>query len=155
MQAGIEIRHPYTDVRLIDFLFTCLPSLQFHPAYSKWLLRQAMQGVLPDELRLRRGKGRIARLLFEGVARAAEDLRILIQQMPPIAREVLDQPRLLQALELARLGADFFQPAFFGTVAFLLWVHRLPWSGGLLPTSEPPLVCQPVRTASEEVENHQ
>jgi hypothetical protein len=46
---------------------------------------------------------------------------------------------LLQALEQVRLGASMDQPAFFSALAFLLWVHRLPWSGGRLPIAEPAL----------------
>jgi asparagine synthase (glutamine-hydrolysing) len=139
LSNGVDIRQPYTDLRLVAFLFACPPQMQCRPAVSKWLLRQALRGILPEEVRLRRSKGRIARLVFQGVARHIRDLRPLVQQVPEIARAFLDPRLLLQAIEQVQLGAAMDQPAFFSTLAFLLWVHRLPWGGGLLPLAEPGL----------------
>jgi asparagine synthase (glutamine-hydrolysing) len=139
LSNGVDVRLPYADLRLIEFLLACPPQVQYRPAVSKWLLRQALRGTLPEEVRLRRSKGRMARLVFQGMVRHVRDLRWLVQQVPDLARAFLDPRLLLQALEYVKLGASIDQPAFFSALAFILWVHRLPWSGGLLPIAEPEL----------------
>jgi asparagine synthase (glutamine-hydrolysing) len=47
----IKIRFPFFDLRLVEFLERT-PALPW--LHSKYLLRQAMQGTLPDDIRLRR-----------------------------------------------------------------------------------------------------
>jgi asparagine synthase (glutamine-hydrolysing) len=50
-QLPIELRHPFFDPRLLDFLLS-LPALPL--SSDKELLRRAARGVLPEKVRLRR-----------------------------------------------------------------------------------------------------
>lgn len=50
---GIEKRQPYLDRRLVDFTFTLSPGLIFRDGFKKYVLRQAMGGVLPEKIRWR------------------------------------------------------------------------------------------------------
>ena len=49
--AGLEARHPFLDAELIDFVLRLPPELGFDPHRSRPLLRAAMAGVVPDEVR--------------------------------------------------------------------------------------------------------
>ena len=50
---AIELRHPYRDPRLIEFVLG-LPAFQlYRHGYSKYILRVAMQGILPEIIRAR------------------------------------------------------------------------------------------------------
>jgi asparagine synthase (glutamine-hydrolysing) len=45
-----EVRHPFFDIRLMNYLLA-IPPMQW--SVNKHLLRKAMQGVLPEKVRLR------------------------------------------------------------------------------------------------------
>lgn len=56
MAHSVESRLPFMDYRLVDFLLRCPPSLKLRDGWSKWLLRNALVGTLPEKIRLRRTK---------------------------------------------------------------------------------------------------
>ncbi|MFP5288847.1 MAG: asparagine synthase-related protein, partial [Thermoanaerobaculia bacterium] len=60
---GIEVRHPFLDRRLIELLFSIPPAQLFRADLSKGLLRRAMAGLLPETVRLRRGKTHLSAFL--------------------------------------------------------------------------------------------
>lgn len=64
---GVEVRRPLRDRRLVEFMLA-LPAHQLHrPGWTKWLTRQAMGGLLPDAVRLRRRRSSLFPLFLRGV----------------------------------------------------------------------------------------
>ena len=66
---GLELRHPYRDRRLIEYVLS-LPAhqLYYHGQY-KHVLRTAMQGILPEAIRIRSSPTTLLTLLSRGVER--------------------------------------------------------------------------------------
>jgi asparagine synthase (glutamine-hydrolysing) len=56
MAHSVETRHPFLDYRLVEFAVSCPPELKLRDGWSKWILRDAMQGILPEKIRLRKTK---------------------------------------------------------------------------------------------------
>ncbi len=56
MAAGIETRMPLMDWRLVVFAFSLGMEAKAAGGYTKRILRDAMRGLMPDEVRLRRSK---------------------------------------------------------------------------------------------------
>lgn len=56
-QAGIEQWHPFYDLRVIEFCFAIPEEQRLHNNYIKWVLRTAMKGLLPENIRTRLTKG--------------------------------------------------------------------------------------------------
>ena len=56
MAHSVESRSPFLDYRLVEFLFSLGPEYKIRNGYTKYLLREAMKGVLPEEVRTRRDK---------------------------------------------------------------------------------------------------
>jgi asparagine synthase (glutamine-hydrolysing) len=56
MAYGVEARVPFLDHRLVDYVFSLPPRFRFRNGTSKWILRQAMAGIVPDSIRLYPGK---------------------------------------------------------------------------------------------------
>lgn len=56
MAHSIETRLPFLDYRLVEFLVNCPERLKLRAGWTKWILRQAMAGILPEPIRLRRRK---------------------------------------------------------------------------------------------------
>jgi asparagine synthase (glutamine-hydrolysing) len=56
MAFSVESRTPYLDFRLVEYL-ACLPlSLKIRNGWTKYILRQAMKGIIPEKVRLRKDK---------------------------------------------------------------------------------------------------
>ncbi|MFZ5624936.1 MAG: asparagine synthase-related protein [Gemmatimonadota bacterium] len=50
---GIETRDPTADLRVVEYCLAIPPSQYFHDGVDRWLVRRAMEGRLPDQVRLR------------------------------------------------------------------------------------------------------
>ena len=63
IEDALNVRHPYLYRPLVEFAL-CLPAeLSVRPYARKWILREAMRGVLPEGVRSRVGKGVLYGLL--------------------------------------------------------------------------------------------
>lgn len=56
MAFSIESRTPFTDYRLVDYVFSLPASYKYRNGWSKWLLRLAMRDLLPGSVLWRRDK---------------------------------------------------------------------------------------------------
>lgn len=66
--AGIEVRRPYRDRRLIELALAVPAHQLYRPGWPKWLTRQAMRGRLPEPVRRRRRRSSLYPLFRRGVA---------------------------------------------------------------------------------------
>lgn len=133
--AGLETREPFADLRLITFLLSTPPQCSIRPDQGKYLLREAMRGVIPEKVRLREGKGRAYRHYFQGFKKHREELRQAVTHMPELLMPYIDPGALLDAIDGVALGGQVHVPAMSGTLSLLLWAHRLPWANGSLPVA--------------------
>jgi len=56
MAHSIESRLPFLDYELVQFAVNCPSSLMFHGGWSKWILREALAGTMPERIRRRKSK---------------------------------------------------------------------------------------------------
>lgn len=56
MAYSIEVRLPFLDYRLVDFMFSLDERYKISNGWSKYILREGMKGILPEEVRLRKDK---------------------------------------------------------------------------------------------------
>lgn len=57
MRFSIESRTPFADDRdLIEYMFKIPSVYKIHNGWSKYILRESMQGILPEQIRLRKDK---------------------------------------------------------------------------------------------------
>jgi asparagine synthase (glutamine-hydrolysing) len=57
--AGVDVRLPFFDVRLIELCLSLPPEQKLRRGWSRYVMRNAMQGILPESIRLRRGKSNV------------------------------------------------------------------------------------------------
>jgi len=69
---GVELRHPFHDLRLIRFLMGASGGMLQRRGMKKFLLREAMRGTLPEPVRLRTDKAHFALPMIAAVSRYAE-----------------------------------------------------------------------------------
>jgi asparagine synthase (glutamine-hydrolysing) len=56
MAHSVETRLPFLDYELVEFAVNCPLSLKLQGGWSKWMLRNALVGTLPEKIRLRKTK---------------------------------------------------------------------------------------------------
>lgn len=56
MAHSVESRLPFMDYRLVEFAVRCSARLKLRDGWSKWILRNALAGTLPDKIRYRKTK---------------------------------------------------------------------------------------------------
>ncbi len=56
MAFAIESRVPFLDYRLVEFIFSVRSDFKIRNGQTKWIMRQALKGILPEKIRLRQDK---------------------------------------------------------------------------------------------------
>jgi asparagine synthase (glutamine-hydrolysing) len=56
MAHSIESRLPFLDYKLVEFTVNCPGTVKFRHGWSKWLLRETMKGIMPEDVRVRKSK---------------------------------------------------------------------------------------------------
>jgi asparagine synthase (glutamine-hydrolysing) len=56
MAHAVEVRLPFLNHWLIEFLFSLPPDLKIHNGWTKWLLRKSVEDILPKEIVWRKDK---------------------------------------------------------------------------------------------------
>jgi len=65
--AGIEMRMPFFDVRLIEFCLSLPGHLKRREGWGRWIMRRAMDRILPTEVQWRAGKANLASGYINGL----------------------------------------------------------------------------------------
>jgi asparagine synthase (glutamine-hydrolysing) len=94
----LELRYPFLYRPLVEFAMSLPPELCVQPQARKWVLRQAMRGILPEVVRTRIGKGGVMSLLGWSLSAQA-----------PLLEPLLHDPILA---ELGIIDASRFRSAF-------------------------------------------
>jgi asparagine synthase (glutamine-hydrolysing) len=122
-QHGLEHRYPFLSRRLVEFALSLPARLIIRPHARKWILRSAMQGVLPDEVRVRRGKGGVgARIRW---ALNAESARIATLTESPILEELgcIRGDMLRRAVKRVQSGRRRRMVDLYATLALETWLQ--------------------------------
>lgn len=67
--AGVEMRHPFFDRRLVEFVLALPDDLRFRDGVTRYILRQAIGPRLPQSIAARRDKGDSTILLSHALSR--------------------------------------------------------------------------------------
>jgi asparagine synthase (glutamine-hydrolysing) len=96
--AGLEMRHPFADRRLVEFCLGLPSEQRLRDGWGRFIQRQALEGILPEAIRLRRTKATPARSVGRALLeRDLEDLERLLQMAP----------RASQWINMAQVERDY------------------------------------------------
>jgi asparagine synthase (glutamine-hydrolysing) len=101
---GIEIRYPFLHRPLVEAGMRLPAAMRIRPDMQKWVLREAMRGMLPEEVRTRTGKGTIDARIMWSLTRERRRIDALLHD--PILAQLgcIDAHKLREAVEQARHG---------------------------------------------------
>lgn len=130
-EDGIEMRYPFLHRPLVEHSLRLPPPLRIRPAAGKHVLREAMRGVLPEEVRTRRGKGGIDARLLWALHRERARLDGLLRDPETARRGWVRADALRAATEQARQGEVRSLPFLLCSLALETWlaVRSGRWEG--------------------------
>jgi asparagine synthase (glutamine-hydrolysing) len=121
-QEGIEMRYPFLHRPLVEHSLRLAPRMRVRPGAGKHVLREAMRGILPEEIRARRGKGGIDARLLWALHRERARLDHLLRD-PEIARRGWVRAEALRAAtERARQGEVASLPFLLCSLSLETWL---------------------------------
>lgn len=99
---GIELRHPFFDKRLVEFCVSLPPSAKIRDNVTRWVLRAAMAGVLPEDVRLRRTKADLSPSFGARLAKDSERLDKVLRRSEADEAGYLDEAALARSVRQLR-----------------------------------------------------
>lgn len=115
---GISIAHPFLDVRLFEFCFQLPWHLKTSAGLSKPVLRRAMRGLLPEDVRLRPSKGTIDARLAWALVRERDYLNSLMRQSIMAGLGWIEPAQVLKSIDTCTSGKS-------NLGGYLLWLFSL------------------------------
>lgn len=124
MAFGLEVRPPLLDNALIDFAFGLPSSVKLRRGRSKWLLKKAAEGLVPDVVLTRKKKGFGIPLARWIATSLAERMRTILEESPLWEHSPLDQPAFARMFEEHRtMQMDHSRP-LWALLILDSWYHR-------------------------------
>jgi asparagine synthase (glutamine-hydrolysing) len=123
IQDVVEERHPFLHRPLVEFALGLPAQLCAQPMARKWILREAMRGVLPETVRTRPGKGSIDGSLARTLSREAGWMRALLERSTLVKMGLVDDAALVRAIEDGEPGAEDQRAAIVRTLALECWLQ--------------------------------
>jgi asparagine synthase (glutamine-hydrolysing) len=133
---ALDVRHPMLYRPLVEFALRLPPELRLRPHAHRWVLRQAMQGILPEKVRTRVGKPGTSDFLAWSLSTEQERLATLIRSpiladLGVIERDALETS--FRGLLHGSQGNELLLATLFNTLAVEMWLQirsgRWPMSG--------------------------
>jgi asparagine synthase (glutamine-hydrolysing) len=128
---SIELRFPFWDVRLVEYCLALPPQQKLHRGWNRMVMRRAMEGILPEEIRWRGGKTDLQPAFERGLLRFERGLLddVLLKNTATIeayanADSLKDAYRRYTATypESAPLDTDML--AIWKAVSLAVWLRR-------------------------------
>jgi asparagine synthetase B (glutamine-hydrolysing) len=133
---GIEVRHPFLDRRLFEYVLAIPGEQLFRLGWSKNLLRRSMTGILPEKIRLRERKTRFTAFLdFAMKGRGASEIQEIVRDPLSADLRFLERKSLNEAyLRFLDQGTDETRRALWYAITLEIWLRR----------------CEPIRSRRRE-----
>ena len=122
---GIQVRHPFLDRRLAEFVLAIPQAVCRGPGWPKGLLRNALKGYLPEIVLWRKDKPSLASYYFYGLKNEYAHIKYLIKNSVLADMELIDKQVLVDAFEQYIHSSPGETVAhFFSTILTELWLQK-------------------------------
>ena len=126
MAAGVEVRVPLIDREIVDFAVALPDSYKQRGAEGKYILRQAIKGLVPDSV-LTRSKTGFGVPLRRWLS---NDLVTLVDQVLSherlVRRGLFDPAQVRQLIESDRAGSGANAYLVYALLSLEVWLSQLP-----------------------------
>lgn len=119
----VQMRYPFLSRPLVEFALRLPADLRTRPFARKWILREAMRGLLPERVRTRRGKGSNGRRVLLSLLDPRSPVDALVRD--PVLADLgcVDPARLRAAVDAARHGRARLDAALLTALSLETWLR--------------------------------
>jgi len=121
----IDVRYPFVDRRLIDFVFAIPIDQHLRPGETRSLQRRAMARVLPHEIAYRQSKGGPGASIYRRFRQRWPAIKALFDQPRVCDYGYVDRAALAEALQRAAHSQNLNAPGLLRLVALESWLRTL------------------------------
>jgi len=125
----LECRHPFLDHRVVEFAFSLPPTQKIRNGWTKYVLRNAMKGLIPDLVRKNRRKAGTPIPQQRWMNDLKEDIRGLLESDKFRKREYFNQPAILNVFDrycsgkLNRIQREYYTNILWRILNLELWLE--------------------------------
>ncbi|MCU1224335.1 MAG: hypothetical protein JWQ42_2428 [Edaphobacter sp.] len=120
-----EIRYPYLDQNLIEFIFSIPADQLLRPGERRSLMRRSLMGMVPRDILCRKTKQFGARTPVVALEKHWEQLQSVFELSLTSALGYINDARLLETLDAARNGERVHIVCLLKTVALEFWLRDM------------------------------
>lgn len=124
MAFSVESRVPYLDQQLVDFMLSMPESAIIRDGWSRWILREALKGTLPEKIRLRRWKVGFTTPEMRWIKARRAAFTSLYQSPTFHARPYWDGDKVVEAFRACCKGQVEESPFFWRAANVELWLRE-------------------------------
>ena len=122
IQDVVEERHPFLDRALVELSLGFAPTMCAQPCARKWVLREAMRGILPEIVRTRHGKGSVDGAFAHWLARESNRLTRKVDGSEIAQLGIIEAGALRRAIQKGVNGEPHLRAALVRAFALELWL---------------------------------
>lgn len=119
----LEMRYPFLHRPLVEFALSLPISMKVRPGTHKWILREAMRGILPEKVRTRTGKGGMDARIFWTLQHEAPLIRTLTTNPMLGQLGCINVDELRKMVDAARQGEYRHTVHLFSVLALETWLR--------------------------------
>jgi len=141
MQDVLEERHPFLDRSLVELSLGFAPAMCAQPCARKWVLREAMRGILPELVRTRHAKGSVDAAFAHWLARNNSRLTENVERAEIAQLGIIEPAALRSAIHAGVNGEPHLRAALVRAFALEVWLLARSgrWTaGGVTRTTTAP-----------------
>lgn len=120
-----NVTYPFLDRTLIEFLLGIPADQKLRPTESRSIQRRALQGILPDTIRLRKNKQGADEPLLRALARNWQVFATIFDHAEVYERGYINRSAFLDDLKRARHGFCRFTAPLARVLSLELWLQSL------------------------------
>jgi asparagine synthase (glutamine-hydrolysing) len=98
-QKRVEPRYPFFDRRLMEFCLAIPSNLKFRDGWGRWILRRAMEGVLPPEVQWRKQKANLEPNYLRRVEACCGEMFSELKRNAPVLEPFVRRDKLESKIE--------------------------------------------------------
>ncbi|HUY86393.1 MAG TPA: asparagine synthase-related protein, partial [Acidimicrobiales bacterium] len=133
MAHSLESRLPFLDQELVDYVFRLPAEAIIHNGWSRRVLREGLEDVLPAKVRLRRKKIGFTTPEFRWFRRQRSNIQSILQSPSFYSRPYWDAPEIWKAFRQACAGSKDESMFFWRAINVEIWLREYIDSPGWQP----------------------
>ena len=133
----VEARHPFLDLRVVEFLTRVPPHIKYARGSSKLLLRQAMEGLVPDDVRLRDVKTNFLGPVIHGMREEQARIKGMLEDGYLVASGWVNQQAILSLYDQSLANTQGLNSRLVALITLEEWLgHYFGSNGSGVPSRE-------------------